>query len=431
MQKARGGKTTIAALSAIGLIVALGGCSSENGAASDSISVLFPQQHAGASEIWAAEFEAETGTTVEVTLVPYDELQQKATLDVQSGAAEFDVFDSWYPAIGALAAGNIIVPIDDVAAEAEPEDFIAAIYDPYSLVDGKRYGLPVDGDTQVLFYNEEILERNGISPPRTWDEYNAAVRTITENESSNGVYGAAVMGQQVPIILGGSYANRLAGFGGSFLDDTGAPTLDTPEAIGAARALQDEVEWAMPTVLETDFDRALNAFLGAQVGFMEFWTDLGTFSQDPEQSEIIDAWGVQQLPIGGSASQSLAALNAGFTMTLSSESKNPEAAKAFIAFAASREINEQLITTVGTGIDPNRRSTLESDAYRDFNAQVQEAARGSLSGALAWPTIPESPELFQTLTDSIADMIVNGQDPETTMRQVQAEWERILDETDR
>ncbi|MEV8273366.1 sugar ABC transporter substrate-binding protein [Microbacterium sp. NPDC077184] len=392
-----------------------------------TLNVLFPQTHAGASEILKADYEAANpGVTVNVTLVPYDELQQKATLDVQSGSGEFDVFDSWYTEIGALAAGGVIVPIDDIVDQADPDDFISSIYDPYSLVDGERYSLPFDGDTEVLFYNTEILERNGVEPPTTWDEYADAVATITENESANGVYGAAIMGQQTPIILMSTYANRLAGFGGSFTDDAGNPTLDTPAAVGAAQALLDVTDAALPTPLETGFDQALQAFLSGKVAFMEFWTDLGTFAQDPEQSEIVDKWGVSQLPVGGDAESSLAALDAGFTLTLSSQADNVELAKDFMLWATSSEVNLKLITSYGSGIDPNRVSTLQSETYIEFNPQVQEAASASLNGALPWPTTADAPALNQALTDALATMIAERGDPQETMEQVQAEWESIL-----
>jgi multiple sugar transport system substrate-binding protein len=415
----------------IAAVVVTTGCSGGGGSGTDeegdTLSVLFPQTHAGASEILKADFEAANpGVTVNVTLVPYDELQQKATLDVQSGAGEFDVFDSWYTEVGALADGDVIVPLDDIVEEADPDDFISSIYDPYSLVDGKRYSLPFDGDTEVLFYNTEILERNGVTPPTTWDEYAQAVATITANEKDAGIYGAAVMGQQTPIILMSTYANRLAGFGGSFLDENGEPTLDTDAAVGAAQALLDVAPNALPTPLETGFDQALQAFLSGKVAFMEFWTDLGTFAQDPEQSQIVDKWGVTQLPVGGDATSSLAALDAGFTMTLSSSAANPELAKKFMLWATSEELNLKLITSSGSGIDPNRVSTLQSQTYKDFNPQVQEAASASLNGALPWPTSSDAPALNQALTDALAKMISEGGDPKETMAAVQAEWESIL-----
>ena len=393
-----------------------------------TLNVLFPQTHAGASEILKKEFEAASGATVNVTLVPYEDLQQKATLDVQSGAGSFDVFDSWYVTIGALASSGVISPLDDLLAKPEVDeaDFIKSIYDPYSLHDGKRYGIPFDGDTEVLFYNKEILDRNGVQPPKTWDEYAAAVKKITDAEKSQGVYGAAVMAQKAPIILVSTFANRLAGFGGSFLNDKGEPTLNTPEAIGAAEALMDVTPYALPTPAETAFDQALNAFLGGKVAFIEFWTDLGVMAEDPSKSKIQGKWGVVGLPTGGTATKSLAALDAGFCMNISETAKNRALAEEFVIFATSKETNLKLITTTGSGIDPNRKSTLNSDKYKTFAPEVQGAATASLEGALAWPTTPQSPVLMQSLSDALSQMIANNGSPKDTMAKVNDEWVKTI-----
>ncbi len=65
------------------------------------------------------------------------------------------------------------------------------------------------------------------------------------------------MGQQVPIILGCTFADRLVGFGGRFLDDAGKPALTSPEAIAAAEALFAVSPDALPTPLQTGFDQAI------------------------------------------------------------------------------------------------------------------------------------------------------------------------------
>lgn len=407
---------------------------SDSAAASSSddctnLNVLFPQTHAGASEQLKAGFESvNPGITVTTTLIPYDEVQAAATLDVQSGAGNYDVLDMWYVSLGALVEDGIIQPLDDLMEnpEVNAPDFISSIFDAYSLVDGSRYGLPFDGDTHVLFYNKEILDRNGIQPPSTWAEYADAVRKITEAEAANGVYGAALMAQQAPIIIASTYANRLAGFGGGFLDDSGAPTLDTPEAISAAQAMLEVAEYSLPTPSETAFDEALAAFLGGNVGFMEFWTDLGVFAENPEQSEIVGKWGVVELPVGGSATSSLAALNAGFAMAVSTATKCPELAKDFVVYATSQPVNLELITTTGSGIDPSRQSTLMAPEYIEFAPQVQAVAQNSLDGALTWPTVPEAPQLMQALADELANMIIGRTSPEEAMKSVNERWISIL-----
>ncbi|MGF1646717.1 MAG: ABC transporter substrate-binding protein [Kineosporiaceae bacterium] len=398
-------------------------------AAGASLNVLYIEPHAGASEQLAAEFRARTGATINATIIPYDQVEQRAIDDVRSGAPTFDVFEVWYVSVGALAAAGVIDRLDGLAVtpEVDSPDFIPSIYDPYSLYDRGRYALPFDGDAHVLFHNTEILERNGLKPPQTWDEYVQAVQQITEAESADGVYGAAVMAQNAPIIIVSTFANRLAGFGGgTFLDDAGRPTVNTESAVSAAQSLLDVAPFALPTPTETAFDQALPAFLGGQVAFAEFWTDLGVFAEDPEQSRIAGKWGVTRLPIGGRATASRAALNAGFGMAVSAASANKDLARQFITYATSRETNLSLITTTGSGIDPTRLSTVRDPSYASFAPQVQEAATAALDGALAWPTNEQAPELLQTLADALSTMLLDERDPQETMDEVQNQWEDIL-----
>jgi multiple sugar transport system substrate-binding protein len=395
-----------------------------------TLNVLFPQPHQGASESLAKDFEAATGAKIVPTIVPYDEVATKVTLDAQSGANTYDVVDTFYINVGALAKDGVLADITDwinKTPDVNPSDFISAIYDPYSLQDGKRYGLPFDGDTHVLFYNEEILKRNGITaPPKTWDEYLADVKKITAAESKNGIYGAALLGQKSPVILGSSYANRLAGFGGAFIGADGKPALNTEAATQAAQALLDVAPYALPTPQETAFDQALPAFLNGKVAFIEFWTDLGTYSQDPKQSKIIDKWGVTSLPVGGSNTKPVAALDAGFVLGVTEASQKKDCALEFIKFASSSAENLKLITTTGSGIDPVRLSSLDAPEYKAFNPKVQAAAATALNGALAWPTVPAAPKLFQTLTDSLSGLLDGQGTPKDALQQVQDNWNAEL-----
>ncbi|MCX5514950.1 ABC transporter substrate-binding protein [Kaistia algarum] len=398
--------------------------------AGQSLNLLIIQSHAVTGKKLAEDFEAATGAKVNVTIVPYDQVGAKATLDVQSGVNDFDVLDYWYTNIGQLAedgiAEDVTEWIERDKAEIQPDDYIPLIYDTYTLYDGKRYGLPYDGDSHLLFYNKEILDRNGVAVPKTWDEYQAAIQKITEAESKNGVYGAAVLGGKAPIIIGSSYANRLAGFGGTFLNEDGTSALDKPAALEAAKALVATNPYALPTPLETRFEEGLPAFLGGKVGFIEFWSDLGVYAQDPKGSKIVDKWGVTQIPVGGANDKPRLALNAGFAFAVSSGSKKKEAAWELIKFAASPKYQEELITLTGSGIDPDRKSLLYSDKYKAFAPQVQSALAGALENALPWPTTPATPKLQQALADELALALAGSKTPEQAIADAHAAWQQII-----
>ncbi|MEA2512828.1 MAG: multiple sugar transport system substrate-binding protein [Thermomicrobiales bacterium] len=394
-----------------------------------TLNFLIIQPHAVTGELLKADFEAATGAKVNVTVVPYDQVQAKATLDVQSGANELDVIDYWYTTVGALASQGILEDLTDFIAndpDIDPADFIPSIYDTYTLYDGKRWGLPYDGDTHVLFYNTEIFARHNLTAPQSWEDYLTNAKTVTEAEGKDGIYGAGIMGAKFPIILGCSYVNRLAGYGGSLLSADGKPTLDTPEAIAAAQALVDAAPYALPTPLETAFEQALPAFSGGKTAHQEFWTDLGVYAQSSEGTLVADKWDVVQNPYGGSNTNHVAPLNAGFAFGVSTGAKEKEVARWFVKFATSKAFHVKTLTTVGSGIDPMRVSGLNSEAYKAFAPKVQVAAGAALNSVLAWPTIPQSPDLMTKLTDEIALVLQGSKSPEDALKAAQESWVQIL-----
>lgn len=424
---------------ASGILLAVAGCATpavdagDGDFAGQELSVLFISSHEGAANWLAEHFEEETGAKVNPVIVPYDQIGSKLALDQQSGANTIDVAAPWYVSLGDLAAQGAIQDLTDWVDETpslDVDDFIPAIDEPYSFVDGRRYGIPFDGDTHVLFYNTEILERNGFTtPPATWDEYLEQVTTITENEKANGVYGAAVFGQKSPLILGAAFANRLAGFGGEFLDEDGDPVINSPEAVAAAQALVDVNPVALPTPAETDFGVGNTAWLSGKVAFIENWTDLGVRSEDPTTgSEVAGKWGVSFLPVGGDNTESRASLVAGFSWVIAANTEKTDLARAFVEYAASSEVNAALLTaSPPTGIDPNRVSSLEDETYGTQFPSIQEANRATLSGALAWPTGEHATELAQVLTDELAKLLAGeGGTAQETLDRVQEQWETIL-----
>jgi multiple sugar transport system substrate-binding protein len=398
--------------------------------AGKSLNLLIIQPHVIAGRKLAADFEAATGAKINVIAVPYDQLLAKATLDVQSGANQYDVIDYWFANVGAIGRDEITLDvtawIERDKAEIQPEDYLGSLYDPYTLYDGKRWGLPYDGDSHVLFFNKEIFDRHGLKAPTTWAEYLGVAKTITEAESKNGIYGAAVLGGKAPIIIGSTYANRLAGFGGAFLTAEGRSALDSEAAVLAAKALKDIVPYALPTPLETRFEEGLPAFLSGKAAIIEFWSDLGVYANDPKSSKIVDKWEVVRNPVGGSNKTPRLALNAGYAFGIASGSKQPELAWEFVKFATGAKEQTDLLLTTASGIDPSRKSTLYSDAYKKFATKVQNVLAGALENGLAWPTGPDSPQLQQTLADNLALILSGDKSPEQAIADTHKSWIGII-----
>ncbi len=393
-----------------------------------TLKLLVNQPHVTSfRDVLAPAWQRDTGGTLEVTAAPYDQLTSKQILDVQSGTGEFDVFDYFYFGLGDLVDAGALVDltkwIDTNKAAIGVDGYLKSVYDPYTLLDGKRYGLPYDGDVHILFYNAELLERYKVEPPKTWDEYDTIAAKITR-DSHGAAYGAIVSGQQVPMILGCSYINRLTGYGGELVDGAGKPALTSDASIAALRHLVEVAPVALPTPLQVGFDQANTAFLTGQGALLDTWTDMALRAEDPSASKITGRWGAVSLPVGGTNTTPRTALDAGFGLGISTASKHQDAAAAFLNWATATPQNLKASSTAGAGIDPVRGDVLNSDGYAKVVTKAIAPIREGLNGnPLVWPKEKGAPKLLQDLVDQLALAIAGTQTVEQSLENAQKSWE--------
>lgn len=132
-----------------------------------------------------AAWEAETGNTVADASATSDEtFKTRVITDFETGS-EPDVlfFFNGADANPFIEAGKV-VSIDDIRAEY-PE-YAANMNDDLiadSLVDGKKYAVPVNGFWEAMFVNTEVLDAAGVSMPGadyTWDQFKEDCQKIKD-----------------------------------------------------------------------------------------------------------------------------------------------------------------------------------------------------------------------------------------------------------
>ncbi|MEM9224294.1 MAG: extracellular solute-binding protein [Pseudomonadota bacterium] len=83
------------------------------------------------------------------------------------------VFDAGAATV--IAAEGATVPVQDLlSANDVPfsiEDYIPGVRFFYADTDGKMIGMPFNSSTPILYYNAEALEKAGVTPPKTWEEF--------------------------------------------------------------------------------------------------------------------------------------------------------------------------------------------------------------------------------------------------------------------
>ncbi|MFE9763939.1 ABC transporter substrate-binding protein [Streptomyces sp. NPDC005808] len=379
------------------------------------------------NNVLAPRWEQQTGGKLVATAVPYDQLIATQIADAQSGTGEYDIFDYFYYGLGSLVEADALVDITSWIAqhkELNTRDYLPSVYDAYTLFQGRRYGLPFDGCQHLVYYNTELLDRYGLQPPTTWDEYDAAAKKITQGGGGE-YYGAAVQGQPAALLLGCAFINRLVGYGGSLVSSSGKPTLTSDAALAAAEHLIDINQYALPTPLTTGFSTANNAYLNGQVAMIETWTGMAQRAADPALSKIAGKWGAVAIPLGGNNTTHRTPLNNGYGLGVSTASQHQAEALAFAAWATSSEEVLVQATAPNSAIDPNRTSVLYAPSYAAATPTAFDLIRAGLDAdpAVAWPKDAAGPQNLQQLCDQLALAIAGEQTARTALRNAQAAWE--------
>lgn len=399
--------------------------------AGETINFLVVQPHVVGGNNLAKMFEEETGCKVVVSAVPLPNCIEKPVLDVTSGVGYFDNIEYWYPGLGTMVENEVLVDVTEwwnsKAVELDFDDYMEDFANMYTLLDGKRYGVPFDGDLWILWYNKTIFAKHNLNPPATWDEYLECAKTITEAEKGNNVYGAGIMGFKDPFVLVGSFLSRLGSYGGSFFDSNNKPIVNSPEAVAALEGLIEQGKYAYSKPTAVHFDELMSGWTSGKIAMVEFWTDMGAMSDNPEESAIVGQWGAVPIPKGpGPKGQVIAPANAGFGIGVSTLSKNKEIAMAFMEFAARPDVCLEYNTIVG-GIDPVRWSTLNSQKYIDFvGPEVAEAIKTAHEHSVFWPRNAEWFDLQESLTDNLSLALSGDKSPQQALDDTQKVWEEIL-----
>jgi len=129
-----------------------------------------------------------------------------------------------------LVAEGSILPLDDLAASL-PKSFSDDLFDAawdYGLIDGKRYGLPFNTSTPVLFFNENQLRAKGLKPPTNWKEFADVTKALT-SRTSRGF---------IALTESWTFEAMVTSRGGNLVTKDGKPNFTSPEVVEALEYLQ-------------------------------------------------------------------------------------------------------------------------------------------------------------------------------------------------
>jgi multiple sugar transport system substrate-binding protein len=255
------------------------------------------------------------------------------------------------------AVRNVIVPLDDVAAQIglEQSDFTSQVWQP-GIYEGKRYGIPLDVHCVAMYWNRDHFEDAGISePPTDAASLDEACRKLQD------------AGHRTPFWMPNRWPAHLMFFsliwqhgGEPYAADGSEATFDSDAGVAALSWMVEQVEkgYSPPNV---DIDAQYLAFKNGENSIT--WDGIWQIN-DLDASGL--NYGIAPIPTIGDQAAVWANSHHFFMTAQAAEDANASnASKVFIS-----ELSQKSGQWAEAGMIPARNSAREDASYTDSPQSV-------------------------------------------------------------
>jgi sorbitol/mannitol transport system substrate-binding protein len=304
------------------------------------------------------EFTAKNpGIELDWVVLEENVLRQRVTTDVATKGGQYDIMTIGTYEVPIWARQGWLVPLDDLPASYDVDDILPAIRKGLT-VDGKLYAAPFYGESSMVMYRKDLMEKAGLVMPEapTWDFIAKAARAMTDKE--NGVYGICLRGKAG---WGENMAFLTAtanSFGARWFDMDWKPQFDSAAWKKALTFYIDLMNDAGPPGASSNgFNENLALFQSGKCGIWIDATVAAAFVTNPEDSKVADEVGFALAPDTGLGKRGnwLWA----WSLAIPASSQHVEAAKKFIAWATSKEYLALVASKEGwANVPPGTRTSL-------------------------------------------------------------------------
>lgn len=395
-----------------------------------------------------AEFEELTGMTVQLEVLAEQAGFEKLLSDLSSGTGTYDVFmtsplNNWQ-----YASAGWVEPLDGYLANAvltsaayDVDDFAPGIWgagkwtlEPMTGIgEGQTWAVPINFETYLLAYRPSIFEARGLEVPETYEELlEIAPQLAGTDANGQPVYGVITRFDKYWDLPYLTFGTMLESYGVEMIDAEGNLGVCSPESIAATEDFLQLITTSSPPGAGafTWYD-ALQGFASGQYALSVFEADLfAPVYEDPEQSQVSDDVGYAPTPLGPTGERQSGAWI--WQMSMSSASKNKDAAWLFLQWLTSKET--MVKTHLGGNMNPVRASAWEDP---DVAAMVQ--AWGAEPGqyietvqimsevaGIRFPPHPELTRMLDRWAEAVQQSYFEGGNVEQNLCAAQEDIARIL-----
>jgi sorbitol/mannitol transport system substrate-binding protein len=375
----------VAGLALSGCAGAGGGGGGGGGGDSKSLTVLMVgnPQMVDIQKLTKDSFTKDTGITVNYTVLPENELRDKVTQDVATGAGQYDVATVGAYEVPIWAKNGWLNELDSYADEGsfDKADLLEPITKSLSGEDGKLYGLPFYGESSFLMYRKDVLAKKGITMPErpTWQQVADIAAKVDGAEP--GMKGICLRGLPGWGEMFAPLTTVVNTFGGTWFTKDWQAQVDSPEFQQAVNFYVDLIKkHGEPGAAQAGFTECLNAMSQSKVAMWYDATSAAGSLEDPKVSKVAGKVGYVHAPVEKTkASGWLWA----WAWVMPKTTKNSDTAAQFMTWASSKEYEQVVGEKLGWARVPagKRKSTYEIPEYKKASAAFGEMTLQSIEEA--------------------------------------------------
>ena len=338
--------------------------------------------------------------TVTFDAMPFDAMRDRILTSSLAPSAVYDVIIVDNPWMEQFAQGGYLLPLDDRIAETPDydfEDFFEPLRD-VATVDGTIYGVPYYNYALGLIVRQDIFDEQGLAVPTTLEEYVAVAQALTTDEMS----GVAMQPQRGYKIME-EWTNWLYAAGGSVTDETGAVTVNSPEAARALELYIETYNTAAPAdSVNWGFDEALRSVAsGRSATMLSYNWMLPTLNAEGGiAGDLAGNFRLHEVP-GGEA-----VLGAWF-WSIAANTDDADAAWTYISWLTSQAVDRDRVVAGGA---PTRNSVVSDPAVWEagFGEDYYATVQAILEDAAPLATGPHAEEVIEIVGTQLS-AAVSGQ----------------------
>jgi len=426
----------------------------------------------------APEFEALTGAKVNIVTVPNADLYQTILTDQATGTNSYEAFVFAPQWIVDYATPGYLEDLTPYVAKdkALEWDDVGQFFRNFSaMYDNKIYAIPLDGDFHMVYYRTDVLDKLGMKPPATWDDYLAVAKAangMDMNGDGEPDYGSCIAKARAQqsywwiLSIAAPYLQAKGTSEGIFFNtDTMAPLTDNEGFIRALEIYKETTQYGPPDELSIGVGDTRGLWTAGRCALTLDWGDVGSLAVSegskvngltgavitPGSKSVVDRATGKLVPcdkdtcpyavdgVNYAPFASFGGWSGGVSAGI--DPKLKQVAYDFLSYVSQPAQSNVDVTIGATGFNPYRTSQFQKlDAWL-ANGFTEDSAKnylGAIENSLNSPNmvldirVPQNQRYEQVILDEVLSRYLAGEltAPEAA-KEIATRWDEVTDELGR